>query len=323
MNAPLIFHYADELPLRLDRIVHKLLQTAAGYSGVSRAQIQSWIEDGRVTVNGIKIEKTGTVIKSHSAIVISPPIVEGNALAPYDFALDVLYEDEWLVVINKPSGLSMHPGAGNRTETLANALMHHWGKTKVPRCGIVHRLDKDTTGVVVVAKTEQIHHQLSRQFADRTVKKAYQALVLSTPRGRGALKGCDEGEVDVPIGRDPKARTRMAAVKNGGREARTSWSVLERTPYAVLVEARPLTGRTHQIRVHMDYIGCPVIGDTVYGDFSALPKQLKTAAAGFGRQALHAAKLEFLHPQRHERMRFGADLPPDFVQLLATFRAWT
>jgi len=243
-------------------------------------------------------------------------------------SLEVLHEDESLLVINKPAGLTMHPGAGNRAHTLVNALVAHFGAGSTPelfssgvtgRPGIVHRLDRDTTGLVVVAKTAHALHSLSRQFATRTVGRAYCALVLSTPRGLRAVNTVDGGTIDRPIGRHPTKRTLMAIAAEG-RRAVTHWRVLERFAYGTLIEARLETGRTHQIRVHFDSLGCPVIGDKTYGDFSPLPQTLRRAAERFGRQALHAQVLEFDHPVSHKRLAFSGEPPSDFAALLEAFR---
>jgi 23S rRNA pseudouridine1911/1915/1917 synthase len=187
------------------------------------------------------------------------------------------------------------------------------------RPGIVHRLDKDTTGVVVVAKSTPVHAALSKQFADRTTERSYRALVYTTPRAKRVVQLQDHGEIAKPIGRHPTQRTLMT-ISEKGKPAVTQWRVVERFAYGTVVECRLQTGRTHQIRVHMDSIGCPVIGDATYGDFSNLPSQLREAAERFGRQALHAATLAFRHPISGEQLSFSAELPADFQSLLEFFR---
>jgi 23S rRNA pseudouridine1911/1915/1917 synthase len=238
--------------------------------------------------------------------------------------LEILFEDEHLIVINKPCGLSMHPGAGNRVATLANAVVAHVGTHQgevgeVDRPGIVHRLDKDTTGVVVVAKSAKALTGLAKQFNDRTIKREYLSLVFTTPRAKRAVQLQDSGEVVAAIGRHPTERTKMA-VHAEGRPALTKWRVVERFSYGTLLANTLQTGRTHQIRVHMDSIGSPVIGDTMYGDFSGLPKHLKEAAERFGRQALHAASLGFSHPIHDTFQEFSAPLPDDMEVLISQFR---
>jgi 23S rRNA pseudouridine1911/1915/1917 synthase len=275
-------------------------------------------------VDGKRVDKPAFRVENGASIDIVIPRVTESGLKPLDVSLNVLFEDEHLIVVDKPSGLTMHPGAGNRDTTLANALVAHIGATQLSvgspdRPGIVHRLDKDTTGLVVAAKSTSVHAALSRQFAERTVGRSYHALVFTTPRAGRAVQKAESGEVSAPIGRHPTDRKRMSVVSTG-RAATTRWKVLERLPYGTLLECMLKTGRTHQIRVHMDYIGSPVIGDQTYGDFSSLPKPLREEAARFGRQALHAATLSFTHPVTGERLSFSAPRPVDFEHLLSVFR---
>ncbi|NLF26131.1 MAG: RluA family pseudouridine synthase, partial [Deltaproteobacteria bacterium] len=225
----------------------------------------------------------------------------------------------------KPANLSMHPGAGNPDRSVLNALIGHFkpgsaGFSDPARLGLVHRLDKDTTGVVVVAKTPAAMAMLSAQFSERSVKKVYQALAFVTPRGRRLVQLSAKGRIDAPLGRHPKRRTSMAVVAEGGRSAISDWECLELMPYAALLEVKLLTGRTHQIRVHLQHIGSPIIGDALYGEFSGLPKPLLEAAKAFGRQALHACCLEFNHPLTKERLMFESPLPMDFQELIKVFR---
>lgn len=315
----LIHHTGEEA--RLDKVVVERLSPSLM---CSRSQVEKWIEGGLVSVNGKVVTKPAFKVSDGSTIEVRTAPEEASHLKPLDFSLEILWEDPHLIVINKPSGISMHPGAGNDTHTIANAVVHHVGKKQLAvgesdRPGIVHRLDKDTTGVVVVAKSTPVHAALSRQFAERTVGRSYQALVYSTPRAVRAIQASDQGEVVAPIGRHPTQRKMMAVVEHG-RPATTGWRVLERFPHGTLVECTLKTGRTHQIRVHMNSIGSPVIGDPVYGDFSNLPKPLRTAASQFGRQALHAATLSFIHPKTKESLSFSAPLPRDFQELIEVFR---
>lgn len=313
---------------RLDRFLQERLQGAA----FSRSQLKLLIEAGAAELDGNVVTKAGTIVRPGSVVMFEASenggADSGAAPTALELPLVVLHEDESLIVINKQVGLTMHPGAGNKSETLVNALVHHFGAHKPElfqsgaRPGIVHRLDKDTSGVVVVAKTAAAHAFLAEQFAARSIEREYRALVFSTPRALRPVNTADEGEVQTNIGRDPRERKRMAVVPSGGKTALTRWRVLERMNYGCLLGVKLGTGRTHQIRVHMAHIGCPIIGDPVYGDDSMLPAKLKVAAQKFGHQALHAGVLEFTHPGSGKRVRFEAQLPQDFEALLQIFRAY-
>lgn len=308
-------------PARLDKVIVAELESALG---CSRSQIERWIERGLVTVNARVITKASWKVSAGDIIEVLASNDEPTSLSPYQCTLDILYEDSELLVINKPAGLSVHPGAGNRDETLANAVVHHVGTSQLQvgqsdRPGIVHRLDKDTTGVLVIAKSTASHAALARQFADRSIERAYRALVFTTPRARRPVQMAEEGEISAAIGRHPTKRTLMAVVEHG-KPAVTRWRVIERFPHATLLECRLRTGRTHQIRVHLHSIGSPVIGDRTYGDFTNLPSTLRDAAEKFGRQALHAYTLGFEHPISKERLVFTAPIPDDFAALIAMFR---
>ena len=318
------FTVTDETPKRLDVALQQAL-VSQGAVEFSRSQIQHWIEAGAVQVNGKVVSKAGQTLKVGSRVAVTIPEPEPSKLQPLDLKLEILFEDKALIVVNKPQGLSMHPGSGNRTHTLANALISHFGSgAELPgspgRPGIVHRLDKDTTGVVVVAKTVQAHAKLSEQFAGRTVDRAYLALAICPPRGDRKLRQEDSGEIDAPIGRHRKQRTMFAVDGLAAKKSITRWKVLERMEYAVLTELRLGTGRTHQIRVHLAHIGSPIIGDQVYSGEPVLPKTLALAAQKFGRQALHAYRLGFVHPTTGEQVTFESPLPADFEQLLTIFR---
>jgi len=318
-NVHVIEHRGDDA--RLDKII---VEHLASTVMCSRSQVERWIEEGCASVNGKVIVKPAFKVGDGARIEIVVPIENKTHLKPFDSPLEILFEDSHLLVLNKPAKLSMHPGAGNDTQTLANAVVHHVGKKQLSvgesdRPGIVHRLDKDTRGVVVVAKSTSIHAALARQFAERSVGRSYLAVVYSTPRAVRAIQTNEEGEVSAPIGRHPTNRKIMTVAEHG-RSATTLWRVQERFLHGTLVECILKTGRTHQIRVHMTSIGSPVIGDPVYGDFANLPKPLRDAAALLGRQALHAATLSFTHPATKERISFSAPLPDDFQRLLAAFR---
>ena len=306
--------------IRIDRFLQRELSTL---SEISRSRVERMIESGYVSVNGKVISKPSFKVEQGDIVDVEAPLEKPTHLEPYQFKLTIMFEDEHLLVIDKPAGLSMHPGAGNRDETLANAVVSHVGTSQakvgdVERPGIVHRLDKDTTGVVVVAKSSSALALLARQFAERTTDRAYTALVYTTPRAKRVVQINDEGRVDAPIGRHPTQR-KLMAINEKGKSAVTDWQVLERFSYGTLVRCKLQTGRTHQIRVHMNSIGSPVIGDPVYGDFSNLPRELLEAAGRFGRQALHASTLAFAHPVSGQRLSFESALPADFIELLVCF----
>ncbi|MBX7143254.1 MAG: RluA family pseudouridine synthase [Oligoflexia bacterium] len=324
MSAPLSFTYLADSPERLDKVL--LAQCAAWERPPTRSQIKASIERGEVRVNGHVVLKAGTLVNPGAELTVEMPKSEPLDIPVLERTLDILHEDEELIVLDKPAGLSMHPGAGNPDKTLVNALVHHFGDSRPElfrqgaRPGIVHRLDKDTTGVVVVAKTQSTLASLAAQFSRRTVSRMYRALVFSTPRARRVVRTQEQGRIETQLARDPRNRKRMAVVEKGGKTAITDWFVNERLHYGCLLDLRLGTGRTHQIRVHMEQIGCPVIGDQLYGDFSGLPKPLRLAADDFGRQALHARSLEFVHPANSKRMCFETDLPADFKELVSKFR---
>jgi len=277
---------------------------AAALPQYSRSRLRAWIDAGRVTVDGVVPDPTQKVRGGEHVVVraLSEPL--GGAAAAEAIALTVIHEDATLIVIDKPAGLVVHPGAGNRAGTLQNALLHHAPQlAAVPRAGIVHRLDKDTTGLLVVAKTLEAQTDLVRQLAARSVKREYVALVAGDMR-RG-------GTVDAPIGRHPTRRTTMAVVATG-KPARTHYDVVERFGVATLLACRLETGRTHQIRVHLASLGHPLVGDPAYG---------KRSAVRFGRQALHAARLALVHPATGASCRWESPLPSDFAALLVELRA--
>lgn len=285
---------------RLDQVLADLLPQH------SRNRLQSWVRAGWVRVDGKvctepKLKMMGREVILLDAVADAPAVSE----LPEDIPLTVVFEDDFLLVINKPAGLVVHPGNGNWTGTLMNALLHHVPEVEaIPRAGIVHRLDKDTSGLLVVAKTLEAQTDLVRQLQARTVKRQYFALAAG-PIERAGI-------VDAPIGRHPTQRIKMAVVA-GGRPAITRYRVIERFATCTLVECFLETGRTHQIRVHMASLGHPLVGDPVYGRVS--PK-----LPPFARQALHAARLGLVHPASGESMRWEADLPEDFASLLAELR---
>ncbi len=294
---------------RLDRVL------AAAWPDLSRSRLKQLIEAGAVFSGGAKLGDPAMRVKrGQSVMVVIPPAVraepKGQAMA-----LPIVYEDAHLIVIDKPAGLVVHPAAGNRDGTLVNALIAHCGDSLRGiggelRPGIVHRIDKDTTGLIVAAKTEQAHRSLGKQFAAHAIERVYKALVWGVPRARA-------GVIEGAIGRSPLNRQKMAVLRGGGKEARTHYKVMEAFgSTASLVECRLETGRTHQVRVHMAHIGHPLIGDPVYGR----PRTIPGLTLGIQRQALHAAVLGFQHPASHKVLRFESVLPEDFTETYVALR---
>lgn len=278
-------------------------------SEFSRSYVQKLIEDGKVTVNGKGI-KTNYRLKSGDNVSVYIPQPVKLDISAEEIDLDIIYEDEDIIVINKPKGMVVHPGAGNYNGTLVNALMQHCGDSLsdingIIRPGIVHRIDKDTTGVLVVAKNNTAHEILSEKFKHHDINRIYIAVVAGTIRE-------ERGKVDAPIGRHPVDRKKMSVNLKNGRRAVTHFTVLERLKDATLVELKLETGRTHQIRVHMAYIGFPLIGDYVYGKSSN--------SCGVNEQALHARLLGFKHPRTGEYMEFQAEPPEYFITLIEKLR---
>ncbi len=287
---------------------------AAGGLGLSRSQVRHLIDAGAVRVGGVA-RKPGYVVRAGDrvAVEIAPP--PATRAEPEDLPLDVLYEDELVIAINKAPGMVVHPAPGRWQGTLVNALLHRWGRLPASddaRPGIVHRLDRDTSGVMVIARTPAALERLARQFHDRTVAKRYLAVVRGVVR-RDALV------IDAPIGRHPTERKKMSTRTRRGRAALTRVRVLERFAGATLVEAAPETGRTHQIRVHLAARGHPIVGDAVYGG----ARRGQDATPLIARQALHAASLAVTHPETGTRLQLVAPLWPDMARLLVTLRTAT
>ncbi|MEA3328670.1 MAG: RluA family pseudouridine synthase [Candidatus Omnitrophota bacterium] len=269
---------------------------------ISRSYIQKLITDGQIRVDN-KNAKSHYRLKSGEQIAVVIPSPSKPEAEPEDIPLNIVYEDEHLIVINKPAGMVVHPAAGNFSGTLVNALVHHCsdlsGVGGELKPGIVHRLDKDTSGLMVAAKTDTVHRALAKQFKDRTINKRYLVIV----KGQMAFK---EGVIDEPIGRNPRQRKKMEVVQAGGKQAVTNYKVIKKFEGFTLLEVILKTGRTHQIRVHMAYLSHPVLGDSHYGRQSPL----------INRQAIHAAGLGFYHPVTGKYLEFNSDLPEDMKKLV-------
>ena len=289
---------------RIDRVLSLLLAES------SRSYIQKLIEKGNVTVDGKPCTAKNYKVSIGQQVELVMPEPEILSVEAENIPLDIVYEDEDVLVVNKPRGMVVHPAVGNYTGTLVNAILYHCGErlssiNGVIRPGIVHRIDKDTSGLLMIAKNNMAHESLSAQLAEHSITRRYTALVYDN-------LAKDSGTVDAPIGRDPKNRLRMAVTTQGSKRAVTHWRVLERFGKYTLIEARLETGRTHQIRVHMSHIKHPLVGDMVYG-----PKKQTLTEEG---QMLHARVLGFVHPRTGEYMEFERPLPEEFEQVLRKVR---
>jgi 23S rRNA pseudouridine1911/1915/1917 synthase len=314
----------DHAGWRLDRFL------AAALPDFSRSRLQQLLETDAVSLGARTIKDANHRVKPGETYRVTVPPTAPAAPRGQDIPLDVVYEDKDLIVINKPAGLVVHPAAGNPDGTLVNALIAHCGEDALAiggeaRPGIVHRLDKDTSGLLVAAKTERAMASLAKQFANHTIERAYNAVVWGAPRDL-------TGMIESQIGRSPFDRKRMAVLRGGGKLARTRYKVIEKfgagdRPFASLIECRLETGRTHQIRVHLTHLGHPLIGDPQYGRGRTAPRGKSdaelhafSAAAQFPRQALHAFVLGFQHPSLHKTLRFEAPWPADFAELVAALK---
>jgi len=309
-GEPLTFVAGDrESGIRLDVVLQRALPD------VSRSRIQQWIKAGHITVDGAP-SKASAELKPGETVVVHPASAPPLRAFAEDIPLAILYEDEHLVAVNKPAGMVVHMGAGRAEGTLVNALLHRYGalstagspEGEAERPGIVHRIDKDTSGVLLVARTDAAHRSLAEQFATRKIGKVYLALAQG-------LLPADHGRIDKPIERDPRHRTRMTARSGAGRKAVTEYTVIRRLASKkgmgfTLLEVRILTGRTHQIRAHLASIGHPVAGDVLYG----------AAKGPLERFFLHAHRIEFLHPATGKPMKVEAPLPPELAAWLDSIR---
>lgn len=299
-----LFRFTASQPQRLDKYLVERLPD------FSRSRLQTLIKDGKVLVNGLPAHKSGQMIEAHATVQVSLPEPASPNLIPESIPLDIIFENENLMVVNKPAGMVVHPAAGHASGTLVHAALAHAPQMEgiggEGRPGVVHRLDKDTSGLILLAKNDLTHRWLVNQFKDRKVEKIYLALVDGQPPSR-------VGRIEAPVGRSPAHRQMMAVVPaSHGRQAVTEYRVLENFLDHALLEVHPLTGRTHQIRVHMAFLGCPVAGDTVYGHHnSSLP---------LNRFFLHAMRLTLYLPGEETPRRFEAPLPPELEGELQRLR---
>ncbi len=297
---------------RFDRVLARL------FPDYSRSQLKNWIESGQARLDGRQCKPREAVHGGQVASLELPDDADAEpSVKAQLIPLDVVHEDPDLIILAKPPGLVVHPGAGNPDGTVENALLHRYPELQgVPRHGLIHRLDKDTSGLMAVARSSRAHARLTEAMQARDIGRRYQALVVGAmPSG---------GTVDAALARHPVDRKRMA-VREGGREAVTHYRVAERFPYHTLLDVRLETGRTHQIRVHLAHVRYPIVGDPVYGRRLAVPRgatpELSEALRGFRRQALHAVRLELNHPVSGDPLEFQAPLPEDFSVLLEVLRA--
>ena len=297
---------------RLDRAL------AAAVPTLSRERLKALIRSGALTGDDGAIRDPATKVRGGEAFQLAVPEPEPAHNVPQDIPLNIVFEDAHLLVVDKPAGLVVHPAAGNRDGTLVNALIHHCGESLsgiggVARPGIVHRIDKDTSGLLVVAKTDVAHEGLAKQFAAHSIERKYLAIVSGVPRAA-------HGSIDAPLARSAANRKKIAIVKDGrGKRAVTHWKRLEVLDEAALVECSLETGRTHQVRVHMASIGHPLLGDPVYGRSGKAHREL-LKRLGFHRQALHACVLSFTHPVTKHRLSFSSSMPADMQELFNQLR---
>lgn len=300
----------DHSGMRLDQAIADLMPD------YSRSRLQQWIKQGAITVNGAQF-KPKEKVKVNDLIEVNAELEPQGVWLPEPVDLDIVYEDESIIILNKPTGLVVHPAAGNYSGTLVNGLLHYnESLNNVPRAGIVHRLDKDTTGLMVIAKTLQAHAHIVAQLQDRSMGREYEAVVTGVMTGGG--------KVDEPIARHSRDRKKMT-VTPFGKHAVTHYRLIKKFEHHTHIRVKLETGRTHQIRVHMSHIGYSLVGDATYAGRSKVPAgtspEFKEALRAFPRQALHAKKLTLIHPQTEEEMSWEVDLPQDMIDLLKLVEA--
>jgi 23S rRNA pseudouridine1911/1915/1917 synthase len=304
VDEEITFTFQENSPQRLDKYL------AVHYPQISRARWQALIKEGLITINGSPVYKSGFSLQPGDLVKASLPPTKPAQLQPEPIALDILYEDDNLIVVNKPAGMVVHPAAGHDHGTLVQAILAHapqiQGVGGEQRPGVVHRLDKDTSGIILLAKNDAAHHWLQEQFRTRQAQKVYLALVDGKPP-------TPNGRIDAAIGRSPQQRKQMAIVISAkGRTAQSEYHTIESFPNHTLLEVHPITGRTHQIRLHLKFIGCPVVGDTVYGR--------KTPSIPLHRHFLHAARLTIRLPGDKIAHTFEAPLPTELKEILESLR---
>lgn len=303
---------AQHQGMRFDQLAAEL------FPDFSRSRLQEWIRSGALLADGQRLRPRDKIAVG-SELSLEAELEDVVSWRGEDIQLDIVFDDESLLVLNKAAGLVVHPAAGHPDGTLVNALLHHYPElAALPRAGVVHRLDKDTSGLMVVAKTLQAHNNLVEQLQARTVKRQYAAVCI------GAMTG--GGTVDAPIGRHPRARKKMAVVAAGGKHAITHYRIAERFAHHTHIRVQLETGRTHQIRVHMAHLHYPLIGDPAYGGRPRIPaaaaEELITTLRRFSRQALHAQELGLVHPRSGEPLSWQAPLPADLEELLTCLRTF-
>lgn len=298
---------------RLDQIAAEL------FPEYSRGRIKNWLLSGEMTVNGTQVKKANQKVSGGERLVLDTQLQEEGEWQAENIPLDIVFEDAHVLVLNKPVGIVVHPAAGNWTGTVLNGLLHHHPDLiNIPRAGIVHRLDKDTSGLMVVAKSLEAQNHLVNQLQARSVKREYEAVCWGVPEAKGRVEG--------NIGRHPTVRTKMAVLRQGGKEAATHYQVLEDLGDFAQIRLQLETGRTHQIRVHMAHIGHSLLGDPMYGRAMTVNEQKRyrewPVISAFSRQALHAAQLGLIHPVKGEPMQWSVPLPEDMQLLIRELEAF-
>jgi len=308
-----------EQPIRLDVFLKEELVIGLNLSQYSRNQLAKTIKNKKVLINGKIAKKPSSLILKDDLIEVDLEKEDKTKISYFDFPLNIVFEDDHIIVIDKPSNLVVHPGAGNPDNTLLNALAFYFKDQKDIQIELVHRLDKDTSGLIAVSKNEESRIFLSNQFQDRSASRTYLALCLLSSKSKSCFALEDQGVIETFVGRNRNNRLKFS-VTDKGKTAITHWKKIDRFNYAALIEFNLKTGRTHQIRVHSEYLKSPIIGDSLYGDFDLLPKKLLIESTRLGRQALHAKELKLIHPVTKEEMIFKSDIPQELQDIIDQFK---